>query len=574
MTHLSHAYPSGSSLYLTFVFRLTGDPDESLDRWAAIKRAASDTIVAEGGTISHHHGVGTDHAPYLEAEKGALGMAALASAVRTFDPEGLMNPGVLLAGRRRPMSADRILALDVGTQSVRAMVFDPVGRAARAVEGPDRALCPRPAGLLRAGCRPVLAGARRRVPAAVGDAGGPARRDRGRRAHDPARHDRRDRRGRRAAAPRDGLARPAAGPRGCPGSAAGGGSRSGRRASPTRWRRSWRRPRRTCSRAHEPEMWARVRHYLLLSGFLPHRLTGEFVDSVASQVGYLPFDYKRPRWAGPGDWKWQAAAGPARLAAAARPAGRCAGHDLRRRRRGDRASPPACPSSRPRGTRPARSSARGRSTPHIGAMSLGTTATINTTHRRYVEVIPIVPPYPAAVPGAYSLEVQVYRGYWMIEWFKREFGAAGGRARRGPGRRARDAVRRAASPRPRRARWACPPALLVAGRPGPGPEAKGAVIGWGDVHTRAHLYRAIIEGLAYALREGAERTVKRTACRSRELRVRAAGRRARPRSSSPRTSSACRRRAPTPTRHRGWGGDRRGCRPRAAPVVRGGRGGR
>ena len=101
MTHLSHAYPSGSSLYLTFLFRLAGDPDESLDRWAAIKRAASDTIVAEGGTISHHHGVGTDHVPFLAAEKGELGMAALASAVRTFDPDGLMNPGVLLADEGR-----------------------------------------------------------------------------------------------------------------------------------------------------------------------------------------------------------------------------------------------------------------------------------------------------------------------------------------------------------------------------------------------------------------------------------------------------------------------------------------
>lgn len=98
-THLSHLYPSGSSLYLTFLFRLAADPDESLDRWHTIKRAASETIVAEGATISHHHGVGTDHAPYLVAEKGPLGMAALEAVVRTFDPDGLMNPGVLLSDR-------------------------------------------------------------------------------------------------------------------------------------------------------------------------------------------------------------------------------------------------------------------------------------------------------------------------------------------------------------------------------------------------------------------------------------------------------------------------------------------
>ncbi len=100
MTHLSHAYPSGSSLYLTFLFRLAADPDETLERWRSIKRAASETIVAEGATISHHHGVGTDHAPYLAAEKGPLGMTAIDAVVRTFDPEGIMNPGVLITDRQ------------------------------------------------------------------------------------------------------------------------------------------------------------------------------------------------------------------------------------------------------------------------------------------------------------------------------------------------------------------------------------------------------------------------------------------------------------------------------------------
>jgi alkyldihydroxyacetonephosphate synthase len=95
--HLSHLYPTGSSLYLTYLFRLAASPDETLDRWRAIKGTASAAIVAGGGTISHHHGVGVDHAPYLAAEKGALGMAALESLVRTFDPAGIMNPGVLLA---------------------------------------------------------------------------------------------------------------------------------------------------------------------------------------------------------------------------------------------------------------------------------------------------------------------------------------------------------------------------------------------------------------------------------------------------------------------------------------------
>lgn len=95
-THLSHLYPQGSSIYSTYVFRLALDPDETLDRWRKLKAAASAAIVAHGGTISHQHGVGVDHLPYLEAEKGALGLAAIRALSRSFDPQGLMNPGKLV----------------------------------------------------------------------------------------------------------------------------------------------------------------------------------------------------------------------------------------------------------------------------------------------------------------------------------------------------------------------------------------------------------------------------------------------------------------------------------------------
>ncbi len=94
-THLSHMYSHGASIYTTYLFRLTPDPDENLHRWQQMKAAASQAIVAHQGTISHQHGVGTDHAPYLPAEKGALGMAALGNAIKTFDPAGMMNPGKL-----------------------------------------------------------------------------------------------------------------------------------------------------------------------------------------------------------------------------------------------------------------------------------------------------------------------------------------------------------------------------------------------------------------------------------------------------------------------------------------------
>lgn len=95
-THLSHLYPYGCSIYTTYLYRLATDPDETLQRWQILKAAASQAIVAQGGTISHQHGVGTDHLPYLAAEKGELGMAAIRDLCRCFDPEGTMNPGKLV----------------------------------------------------------------------------------------------------------------------------------------------------------------------------------------------------------------------------------------------------------------------------------------------------------------------------------------------------------------------------------------------------------------------------------------------------------------------------------------------
>lgn len=93
--HLSHIYRDGASIYTTFLFRRTQDPDELLARWQAMKHAASLTIQKFGGTITHQHGVGADHAPYLPVEKGALGMDALRAVCKSFDPDGMMNPGKL-----------------------------------------------------------------------------------------------------------------------------------------------------------------------------------------------------------------------------------------------------------------------------------------------------------------------------------------------------------------------------------------------------------------------------------------------------------------------------------------------
>lgn len=95
-THLSHVYNDGASIYTTFLFRQGQDADDTIQRWRTLKNKASLAVLAHGGTISHQHGVGADHAPYLEAEKSHVGMMALRSIFNYLDPDGLLNPGKLV----------------------------------------------------------------------------------------------------------------------------------------------------------------------------------------------------------------------------------------------------------------------------------------------------------------------------------------------------------------------------------------------------------------------------------------------------------------------------------------------
>jgi alkyldihydroxyacetonephosphate synthase len=92
--HLSHAYADGASLYFTFIARAR--QGEEVEQWRRVKRAACEAIVAEGGTITHHHAVGRDHAPYMEAEVGRTGLDVLRAVKKQLDPEGIMNPEKLI----------------------------------------------------------------------------------------------------------------------------------------------------------------------------------------------------------------------------------------------------------------------------------------------------------------------------------------------------------------------------------------------------------------------------------------------------------------------------------------------
>ncbi|MCB8966846.1 MAG: FGGY-family carbohydrate kinase [Chloroflexota bacterium] len=273
---------------------------------------------------------------------------------------------------------------------------------------------------------------------------------------------------------------------------------------------------------HQPEIWDKTYKYLYLSGYLTHKLTGHFVDSIGCQVGYMPFDYKAKTWAKAWDWKWRALPMSSdklpKLIPPAQPLG-----EITAAASAATGIPAGLPLIAAAADKACEIIGSGALAPHIGALSYGTTATINTTHKKYVEVIPLIPPYPSAVPDAYSLEIQVYRGFWMVSWFKREFGLREHQLAAERGIQAEDLFDNLVSEVPPGSMGLTLQPYWSPGLRVPGPEAKGAIIGWGDVHTRGHLYRAILEGLAYALREGKERTEKRSGVAITELRVAGGG---------------------------------------------------
>jgi sugar (pentulose or hexulose) kinase len=275
-------------------------------------------------------------------------------------------------------------------------------------------------------------------------------------------------------------------------------------------------------RTHQPGIWQNTYKYLFLTGYLTYRLVGRFVDSVGCQVGYVPFDYKDLRWAAMSNWKWQAVPmDPGLLPDLAPPASPLG--EISAEASAATGIPAGLPLIAAGADKACEVLGAGCLEPYRGCLSYGTTATINTTHQRYVEPIPLIPPFPSAVPGAYCLEFQIYRGFWMVSWFKQEFGHHEQRLAEERGVEPEALFDELVEQVPPGSMGLVLQPYWSPGIKIPGPEAKGAIIGFGDVHTRAHVYRAILEGLAYALREGKERSERRSGVAMTELRVSGGG---------------------------------------------------
>jgi sugar (pentulose or hexulose) kinase len=259
---------------------------------------------------------------------------------------------------------------------------------------------------------------------------------------------------------------------------------------------------------HQPEIMSATTHWLLLSGYLSYCLTDELHDAVAAQVGYIPFDFKNLDWAKPGNWRYRALAMQREKMPELFSAGELLGNISPKAAEltGILVGTPLISSGSDKACEVLGSGCVNDTT---GALSYGTTATFNINSSRFIEPLPFQPPYPSLVPGSYNVETMVHRGYWMVDWFRKEFGL----------HEEQKALEQNVSPEflfDNLLREVPPGAMGLVLQPywssganSEGSEAKGAIVGFGEVHTRAHIYRAIVEGIGFALREGKERLEKR-----------------------------------------------------------------
>lgn len=271
-----------------------------------------------------------------------------------------------------------------------------------------------------------------------------------------------------------------------------------------------------------PEMWSKMEKYLLLSGYHTYKLTGNYADAVAGQVGYLPFDFKGQQWAGPKDWKWRALPLQPDMLPTLQPAGGILGHitEAASTSTGIPQGLPLIASGSDKACEVLGSGCLGAGT---ASMSYGTTATININTDRYMETTRLHPSYPAVVPGTFNPEVMVPRGFWMVSWFKNEFGLREQQLAQERGVPPESLFDDLLSVVPPGSEGLLLQPYWSAGPNSPGTEARGAMVGFSDVHTRAHIYRAIIEGIAYALREGKDALEKRSGHSIKQLRVSGGG---------------------------------------------------
>lgn len=258
---------------------------------------------------------------------------------------------------------------------------------------------------------------------------------------------------------------------------------------------------------NQPDVWENTYKFLLLPGYINFKLCGKMIDSDANIIGHIPADTKNRKWQEEGDLSRCLFDIPAEKLPELNKPGDVTGYITAEAAAatGIKEGLELIATGSDKGCE---TLALSVTTPGKAAISFGTTATIQISTEKYVEPLPFMPAYPAVIPNQYNPEVEIYRGYWLISWFKKEFASKEVEQAEKMGVSAEELL----NSRLREVPAGCD-GLIMQPYFTPGvvmPKAKGSVIGFSDIHTRIHLYRSIIEGLNFALMDGLKNLEKRS----------------------------------------------------------------
>lgn len=268
-----------------------------------------------------------------------------------------------------------------------------------------------------------------------------------------------------------------------------------RRVSPCNW-----------IRKHEPENWAKTDKFVMLSGYMNRKLCGKVIDSTANIIGHVPYDNKKSRWLTPKDLNFCIfPIEKEKLCDLVEP-GDFLGY-ITKEASTETGIKEGLPLVATGSDKSCETLGLSCTAPEKAAISFGTTATVQYTIDRYIEPQRFFPSYVSAYKGRFNPEIEIYRGYWLISWFKKEFAAKEVLEAKEQGLIAEDLLNKRLAEIPPGCQG-----LVLQPYFTPGvsmPSARGAVIGFSDVHTRIHIYRAIIEGINFALMDGIRSLEKR-----------------------------------------------------------------
>jgi len=259
---------------------------------------------------------------------------------------------------------------------------------------------------------------------------------------------------------------------------------------------------------NEPENWAKVSKFVNVSTYFIYLLTGQLKDSSSNQAGHYPINDKKREWVKnpEKDITGQIFNLKKSMLCTLVPEGSLIG-EITQEASEITGLPQGLKMYACGSDKSCETLGLGVISDRMAALSYGTASSVETTRIKYTESEPFLPGFPSCVPGYYNMDIQIYRGYWMINWFLKEFG----------GREVNNIMISDVSAADYNHNLKLVPpgsdGLVLQPYWGPGlsrPLAKGAIIGFSDVITREHFYRAIIEGIAYALREGLEHFERKT----------------------------------------------------------------